>query len=241
MHKLYRVAVIFSLWGCCVTAESQTPFYGYYDSANLPGHGPPDNYTNQFAVNWHADTVVADQALADGQRLSIFHQTSTIGLNPNNPGWLANSLKISAYKWEPYLQAGVIDFVYPIDEPYSGGHTGGPYSLSDIETMVDLFKQNMPGHKIGLNFDAIDPGRSVFQPGNGVPANLDFVGMTYYPYMGGSGPTNQAQFDAGINPILTAMRAEVTGSQQLYLIGQSFTEGGFTQPYDQSPHFYANT
>ena len=50
--------------------------------------------------------------------------------------------------------------------------------------MIDLFKQNMPGYAMGLNFDAIDTGRPVFQGSGGVPTNLDFVGMTYYPYIG---------------------------------------------------------
>ena len=244
MRILYRalvncVLVNCVLWGCCLTAGAQTPFYGYYDSNNFEtdvGHGGPDNYTNQYAVNWSDERAVADQALADGQRLAIFHQSSTNNLaDPSNPGSLPNSLRISAHKWEPYRQAGVIDFLYTIDAPYS------KYNFSEIETMIDLFKDNMPGIDIGLNFDAGDLAEPVFQASGGVPTNLDFVGMTYYPYDSGGGPTNQTEFDNGFNPIRDAMRAEVTASQKLYLIGQSFTqEPTPIQPHDQSPHFYAN-
>ena len=52
---------------------AQAQFWGYYDSGNFPGHGPPDNYTNQYTITWSHDTALADAAVANGQRLAIFH------------------------------------------------------------------------------------------------------------------------------------------------------------------------
>ena len=219
------------------SVPAQTPFYGYYDGTNTI-FGPPYNYTNIYRVEKGTPTSEIADILANGQRLALFDVW--INPTPADPGSRINSLPVMAYKYERYRRAGVLEFVYMIDSPYSR------MTRAELEQLISVYRQGYgEDFTLALNFDGdeVNSGGSsghgdpVFLPGFGVPDDLDLAGLVHYPFFP-DGFISESDFNSNMQDVLDKFRSIKSPDTDIYFVGQGFSGDGFLNPPTLSPHWY---
>lgn len=210
-------------------------FYSYWDAK--PWDAPDTlNYTNLYFCHFGATNEALADILAHGHHIGI--NWNWVNPTPSEPT-IQNGLRISRYRFEAYNQAGLIDMVYMIDSPYANryGGTGPLLTRQDLDNLVDLYETNLPGYTLALGFDAHDLGRRVFQPGYGVPDNVDLAGVGFYPFDDPPIP-DETEFDNNMSAVLTAFRGLKSAQTDMFFVGQGFYGDGFEEPPAASPLWY---